>query len=370
MKNKKLFAILTLVCFMMTLMPVAAFAAGTADPATSGIVLQAGSDSDLRVSSESGTTTSVIQFKLQDNGQTPGATIAEDDVVYVWAVDASGAKTSALNQPAECGVAANIAYVYPVTNAVDNGTVTLSFARAGQYTVYAGVGKNGATSLSDITRFGTSIEFNVYSTAVSPDVYALTNIIGEGYANPSVSDTTIGTKTNYDATIKGVIPNNVSEEFTLTFKESNATDAKTLNGKTVTLQAGSANIVLDKETATTNILGQIKFKMSASREGVYSIYVTIDGKTFEIGVQCGNTNAAYIETTGQPEKAIAQFSKLGDEAVEFTITDINGNTVKMPTSVVVTGQGLDNIANKNTKYLFFTEKPASSAKQDGDLSLV
>ena len=29
MKNKKLFAILTLVCFMFTLMPVAAFAAGT-----------------------------------------------------------------------------------------------------------------------------------------------------------------------------------------------------------------------------------------------------------------------------------------------------------------------------------------------------
>ena len=32
MKNKKLFAILTLVCFMFTLMPVAAFAA-TTDPA-------------------------------------------------------------------------------------------------------------------------------------------------------------------------------------------------------------------------------------------------------------------------------------------------------------------------------------------------
>ena len=31
MKNKKLFAILTLVCFMMTLMPVAAFAATVAD---------------------------------------------------------------------------------------------------------------------------------------------------------------------------------------------------------------------------------------------------------------------------------------------------------------------------------------------------
>ena len=31
MKNKKLFAILTLVCFMMTLMPVAAFAADADD---------------------------------------------------------------------------------------------------------------------------------------------------------------------------------------------------------------------------------------------------------------------------------------------------------------------------------------------------
>ena len=36
MKNKKLFAILTLVCFMMTLMPVAAFAAQTPGVANDG----------------------------------------------------------------------------------------------------------------------------------------------------------------------------------------------------------------------------------------------------------------------------------------------------------------------------------------------
>ena len=36
MKNKKLFAILTLVCFMLTLMPVAAFAAETT-PADAGV---------------------------------------------------------------------------------------------------------------------------------------------------------------------------------------------------------------------------------------------------------------------------------------------------------------------------------------------
>ena len=256
MKNKKLFAILTLVCFMMTLMPVAAFAA-VADPATSGIVLATGSVSDLRVSSEdTGVRDSKIQLKLQDNAQTPGATVATGSAIYVWAVDANGNKTSALNQPTGCAADTAMQYVYPVTNAADNGEVTISFARAGKYTVYAGIGKKTADSLSDITKFATSIDFNVYSTAATPDGYRLVSITDEaGMATSSVTDKTIGAKTNYDATIKGVTPNNVAEEFVLTFKESDKADAKTLNGKTVTIQAGSANITLDKETATTNILG-------------------------------------------------------------------------------------------------------------------
>ena len=42
MKNKKLFAILTLVCFMFTLMPVAAFAANPAEADMSYFVAQDG----------------------------------------------------------------------------------------------------------------------------------------------------------------------------------------------------------------------------------------------------------------------------------------------------------------------------------------
>ena len=92
MKNKKLFAILTLVCFMFTLMPVAAFA-NDADPTTSGIVLASGAQSDLRVSTESGTTEAQVLVKLQDNAQTPDATLADGYSMFVWAVDANGMET-------------------------------------------------------------------------------------------------------------------------------------------------------------------------------------------------------------------------------------------------------------------------------------
>ena len=46
MKNKKLFAILTLVCFMFTLMPVAAFAAAPVVPEVGAYVVKSGTDKD------------------------------------------------------------------------------------------------------------------------------------------------------------------------------------------------------------------------------------------------------------------------------------------------------------------------------------
>ncbi len=52
MKNKKLFAILTLLCFMMTLMPVAAFAANEADGGASYVYTD--ENPTVRLDSDSG----------------------------------------------------------------------------------------------------------------------------------------------------------------------------------------------------------------------------------------------------------------------------------------------------------------------------
>ena len=76
MKNKKLFAILTLVCFMMTLMPVAAFAAA-GDATVSGSYIST-ADKDQRLTKNeakdafyfdfNGNVTSNVYIWVEKNG--------------------------------------------------------------------------------------------------------------------------------------------------------------------------------------------------------------------------------------------------------------------------------------------------------------
>ncbi|MBR5318049.1 MAG: copper amine oxidase N-terminal domain-containing protein, partial [Peptococcaceae bacterium] len=160
-----------------------------------------------------------------------------------------------------------------------------------------------------------------------------------------------------------------AKEITVTFFDG---DKKMAAGKTVTIDTNSANIAVNKTSETTDLLGQITFKVSASREGVYYVYLTVDGVEFRLAVGSTNTSAAYIATEDQPAAPIAQYEKL-DADVTFTVTDINGNIVRNA-DTTDSHQGMNGIYkdSSNTKvtdYLFFVEKPAASKLKDKDLKL-
>ena len=109
MKNKKLFAILTLVCFMFTLMPVAAFAA---DPTYAGV------DADSATIDKGNSVT----LNITRNGYTGNFYyFAEKNGVPYVAWDIQGTATTA-----------------------DNKIVTLPINDAGEYTIYV-VDKNDYT---------------------------------------------------------------------------------------------------------------------------------------------------------------------------------------------------------------------------------
>ena len=74
MKNKKLFAILTLLCFMMTLMPVAAFAAGPIIADSSSVVYT----SDTDVASQG---VSKINLSIRD---VKGNVVDSTTTAWVW----------------------------------------------------------------------------------------------------------------------------------------------------------------------------------------------------------------------------------------------------------------------------------------------
>ena len=350
MKNKKLFAILTLVCFMFTLMPVAAFAA--VDAETSSFVAVDGNQS-VKVDKE-------VKFDLALRDA------AEEDAtgdVLIWAETANGTVTSAL--VVENGVDDNNDGLWKYTAASADEVVTLTFIRSGEYTVYAApyVAK---TAVKDLNKF--DCEFSVIkvkSAAADPEYY-----------QASVDNGTTMVDANADEALATITvdPNNVqTDKIFVNFYDK---DDKALKGETVTIATNSASIEVNKETDVTNSQGEIDFKVSASVEGTYKVILTVDGVDWVVLVNVGNTAATYIETETAPTAPLALYESFAGE-VAFEVTDINGNIVacnndkaKHAHGIWCTATGMgETLENGNAKYIVLTEKPADSDLESEDLDL-
>ena len=229
MKNKKLFAILTLVCFMFTLMPVAAFAAGELDPETSYFEAVDG-DQTVKLNKVNGiadvvgedTSKEYVEFTFDMfASDETAATASTDKTLYVWAVNEAGNASSALKVVGL--TAANGENVWKFASAGNAHTATtakLQFVREGEYTVYAGVGADNA-KLEDITPFSCKFStITVKAASEDPDkykaevIYAGQSIDSDAVLAGSVFSNTTGSGTT--ATTKEVVlevvPNNVATD--------------------------------------------------------------------------------------------------------------------------------------------------------------
>ena len=358
----------------MTLMPVAAFAAPinmTADAETSSFVAEDG-DQTVRLNKvdgeEQGTEVEGVDFTLdlldRNEDNTTGA-------VYIWAVNENGTVTSALNVVnGTPSTDINNVFKYEVTDKKTK-TVKVQFNRTGKYKVYAGLKDDTSDdSVGDLNKFNCVFStITVKTSAANPEDYTAQATFQKVVTNRIAADKvfTVTTKNNEnkDVTkdaILNVVPNNVMEEkVTVDFEYQE----KALKGKTVKIETNSSSIEVNKETATTNSQGRIDVNVSASVEGNYEIDFIIDGVTWTLKVQVGNTSAAYIETVKEPYAPLALFDGMENDTVEFAITDINGNTV---TKANATGLG-KTLANDNGKYIVLTSKPADSDLASEDLSL-
>ena len=203
MKNKKLFAILTLVCFMMTLMPVAAFADVTT-PADAGVA----SDNTSYVYTEDDEVdvdeTAKIELDLFDRY---GNQDAQTTVLYTWVTK----KGSTIPVDSVAIAGTNIgSNVYKLTGNIDNSyTYNVKFYVAGTYVIHASVNEptvktNGTVSTA--TQFDcTDSEVVVNAESVSSkDFVAGVTLVGQGVSDYDilnekgevVSKTTLTTTTN------------------------------------------------------------------------------------------------------------------------------------------------------------------------------
>ena len=330
MKNKKLFAILTLVCFMFTLMPVAAFAADYAQI-----------DSEYAV------------VKLEEGKAKVKVDFTADDVYYVYAVDATGSLYKGLIKANGGNNAANFDGVVEMGHA--NGFAEVYFQDAGTYTVYA-------TKVADVpaTLLGDTDKTRAQKLALLKDeaVTMLDNTV-----------TIRAAKTDYHFADKDGVK---VEKLSATVAKANGVaydtvevflqdaDNNAVIGADVTISTNSSAVDVSKSSIKTNAAGQVKFDISATVAGTFEVYVEYGNKAdVTVTVEAGTTGAADIAKKYDGGKVDVD-TDLGETDMMFTVTDINGNVVKNGedfgfTVKVVKAPANSNVTNKSleTAELFY-----------------
>lgn len=378
MKNKKLVAILTLVCFMLTLMPIAAFATEYTVP--DGVDYQESSvfTADEDASEDVGDVVDINFEFVNAKGKTVDITTGN---VYVWFVKdgADVATTSVVDEDGNAGDNGVFTIVNPKSG-VDYGFI---FNNSGEYTVKAAfakpekaTGDTWAEAFADVEyKLGSVANHKVIeiTSSSSSSDYGI-SIKGSSYAvdvedwgdqsDEWEDETYIGD--DGEATLKGVSANGVAvEEYTVKLVDENG---KVVKGEKIELDTNSSNIELNKDSATTDQLGQIKFKVAGIKDGDYKVYLRTGSFEVTLNVEVGGVGAAVIKVVKSPSAPFDPSDDMGDK-IQFTFTDANGNAVKA-WKAAVAGATMAFNSSDNGGYISIVSQPSASDLDDEDFFLV
>ena len=386
MKNKKLFAILTLLCFLFTLMPVAAFAATAED----SYVLTAKKDLKMTKNDPK----DAVEFEFDSAATTN---------VYIWVEETANVPSTALKAVEGATAVANTTgvYVMPAATAktfVDGNAASMTIGSAGEYTLHAAIDDaQGAvatvlakastemtkaekiaaieeyelTSYSGydtITVKATSTSSSKYVTTVEVDNVAVGNIDDDkdGYFE---SGEKVEGKVTVPANSVGKKTINVTVAAPTRDEKGVITDTTVVKGADVEISTSSDAIEVSDEALTTNVRGQVEFDVTGITEGTYYVYVNVDSYEVRIEVEVASYDAAYIETIKELTSPVALDSTSLAGFVEFEITDINGNVITAPNSGMLNAVNNDDADQGDGDYVKFVSKPADSDLEDTDLTL-
>ena len=305
MKNKKLFAILTLVCFMFTLMPVAAFAADTY-----GYIDEDYTAVDVYED---------IEVKVTTAGN-----------YYVYVVDANGdLYNKVLKDKAGKTTIVGDAIGATVVEVKGADSVKFQIKTAGEYTV--GVAKyskvledalkgdkglvDSATLLSNLKTFKVDMINNAVSVAPIDVEYA----IGLSYVK---ADKSVAAMPKAGITVDATSGfNKVTVIAKLTTKDGK----NNIPNATLDLKADSYAVTVTPIDAKTRADGTMRFTVAASVPGNFNVYVDQDAAeevSFKVAVDPATIDA--IATLEQPAAPV-DVNTLSDECgIVFVVTDSTG----------------------------------------------
>ena len=426
MKNKKLFAILTLVCFMMTLMPVAAFAGDpvNASDSTSYVYTK---DNSLETKDIAKVEMQLLGAKEEQNATT--------NSLYVWVTKSNSSvpvesvevsrTMSTVNGVDTLGALILVSDgVYNLTGSFDDQSVFyVQFYAQGTYVVHMSVNQpkfeNGKISAASEFDRDTTVEVTAPATS-SKDYAALvtfptdsfavnynemgeatSSLVGTGKyetvdqkvltqtgtdtaSNPIFTEQTVTVQQEIMEVVKNASNINLVEdgytldklnvratnveEKTVTIKlYNNATDKKYLAGKTLKIEPVGA-IDVDTETVTTDRRGEASFKVSGKYNGSYKIYVSCGQFGFTINVQVGSTAANTIKWNNEVTRPVDLLGET-DFDLDFDMYDVNGNKLS-PVKADAYTQGWYKAANSNQDDLEFPQKSSQEVDATGYVAVI
>lgn len=395
---KKLVAVLTLLCFAMTFLPVAAFAA--IDAVQCSVYTD---DTTAKINKD-------IAVQFDFDGQLNHNTAT---TVYLWFVK-DGSNVPAMAITSTDGFSKDNIGVFtiPAGEVAEGKEYNFQFANPGTYTVAAALGNpadvNGTTSekIKNVEKKITSLNgkksFDITSSSDS-DLYTLqlvgdaglpwgglqtvtlgddNNIsIEKAIANNGSATVGAGSNTSTAGVNNHLKPNGVASD-DITFKLLDK-DGKAVKGATVKLSTNSSRCIVNKETVTTDTLGQFKFTLTLTSEAPntdnYTVYIDCGSYNGKLIVSSSSTNAYNIIQTKVPTAAISlddvtQGSDLSDY-LWVQMRDANDNVV-MPYAMMEGGNFEEpafaiNSKDKSAKeYVSVVSKPAASKLENEDIWLV
>ena len=371
--KKKVVALLTLAMFVMTLLPVAAFAASSAVPEYSWIAFE--DDQTNPTVDIDETLIAEAHMYAQDNENAPGT--MENSVVWVTK---KGEKTPIIN--ATIDLVENDSFtgawdgsmdesgVYVVKKGITDGDkIGIKVATAGEYTLHVGQlqwdiaeGKALPKELDDQKGY----DFVV--AAVDADSMTFVDEKGKALV---VNDDDVATLTKAQLEATKFEYNGVDTyKVTGTLLDENK---KPMKRQEITLSSNKDNLVLEDETVTTNRKGEFDIEFSLNDEVNATVTITYGDLEYTLKVDAAENDLDSITTTKEGGYVLAgkdnnydQASKFFSTAVQFEITDKNGAVVEgnLPATEIA-GDAKDTNHNKYIK----VTKPSNSTLKPKALEL-
>lgn len=377
MKNRKLFAIITLVAFMLTMMPLMAFAGDNETTPVVPNITASGSSisvdkSTAKVFSESKLGASAdkdkieaLEFILDMDGK-----VADNNQKVIVFAERNGSMSDT----------DTIFAAQPRANAtLDNkGYLVLTPEKAAEETLYVASNTAGTVTLKAYlvklpSGFG-DVDSNIARIYNGSNEIIKAAFVGNGCtgkinaANSDIAfETTInGTPVTDNGSATGVAANNGVDTFKLNVKVTKGTSK--LVGEKVTVSIDKTGATVNEEEKTTSATGKAEFKISATKAGTYNVTVECGNHSETYALTFGNTGVDKLNITYTTQGTIATDNDT-TTAVMLAAYDVNGNFLN-PADLFKDEKGkafksTDSIGNFVAKV---ESAPADSSKEDEELT--